>query len=160
MAVLETARGLVPYRQHLSRTVKFVLFGVEESGLVGSWAYVHQHSDELANTILMINNNVGGRPSGIIGIRLRMYITHQMNLAQPKKLHLEVINNRDWIEYLKLGRTTWDRVWKEEMKLAGIDNNMPVTEEIKTALGWMHRAGRNSDNQRIPDAQMLAGRIR
>ena len=65
MAVLETARGLVPYRQHLSRTVKFVLFGVEESGLVGSWAYVHQHSDELANTILMINNDVGGRPSGI-----------------------------------------------------------------------------------------------
>ena len=95
-----------------------------------------------------------------IGIRLRMYITHQMNLAQPKKLHLEIINNRDWIEYLKLGRTTWGRVWKEEMKLAGIDNNMPVTEEIQTALGWMHRSGRNSANQRIPDAQMLAGRIR
>ena len=26
--------------------------------------------------------------------------------------------------------------------------------------GWMHRSSRNSASQRIPDAQMLAGRIR
>lgn len=65
VAVLEAARGLARYREHLPRTVKFVLFGVEESGLVGSWAYTHQHNRELRDTILMINNDVGGRPRGI-----------------------------------------------------------------------------------------------
>ena len=50
-----------------------------------------------------------------------MYVTHQGGLAQPKKLHLEVIDNRDWVEYQKLGRTIWSRVWKEEMELAGVD---------------------------------------
>ncbi len=65
VAVLEAARGLAATGAELRRTVKFVLFGVEESGLVGSWAYTHQHDGELDHTILMINNDVGGRPSGI-----------------------------------------------------------------------------------------------
>ena len=69
-----------------------------------------------------------------IGIRLRMYITHQVGLAQPKKLHLEVIDNRDWVEYQKLGRTIWSRVWKEEMELAGVDNNTLVVGGIQTAF--------------------------
>lgn len=65
VAVLEAARGLIRYRQHLPRTVRFVLFGVEESGLVGAWAYTREHETELDDTILMINNDVGGRPSGL-----------------------------------------------------------------------------------------------
>ena len=63
-----------------------------------------------------------------------MYITHQGGLAQPKKLHLEVIDNRDWVEYQKLGRTIWSRVWKEEMELAGVDNNTLVVGGIQTAF--------------------------
>jgi len=43
VAVLEAARGLARYRRHLRRTIKFGLFGVEESGLVGSWAYAFRH---------------------------------------------------------------------------------------------------------------------
>ncbi|MDP6776152.1 MAG: M20/M25/M40 family metallo-hydrolase, partial [Candidatus Latescibacteria bacterium] len=65
VAVLEAARGLVKAEATLGRTLKVALFGVEESGLVGSWAYTHQHEDELDHTVLMINNDVGGRPSGI-----------------------------------------------------------------------------------------------
>ncbi len=65
VAVLEAARGLAGYQQHLRRRVRFVLFGVEESGLVGSWSYTRDHEDELDDLILMINNDVGGRPSGI-----------------------------------------------------------------------------------------------
>ncbi len=65
VAVLEAARGLVRYRDDLRRKVKVALFSVEETGLVGSWAYTHQHQDELDHTVLMVNNDVGGRPSGI-----------------------------------------------------------------------------------------------
>ena len=65
VAALEAARALAKFREHLPRTVRFVLFGVEESGLVGSWAYTKEHEAELDDTILMINNDVGGRPNGI-----------------------------------------------------------------------------------------------
>lgn len=65
VAVVEAARALATVRDHLKRTVRFVLFGVEESGLVGAWAYTRAHADELDDTILMINNDVGGRPSAL-----------------------------------------------------------------------------------------------
>jgi Iap family predicted aminopeptidase len=65
VAVVEAARALATAREHLRRTVRFVLFGVEESGLVGAWSYTQRHADELDDTILMINNDVGGRPAGL-----------------------------------------------------------------------------------------------
>jgi hypothetical protein len=66
VSVVETARVLAKFRSHLPRALRVVLFGVEEAGLVGSMAYVHQHRDELNDIVLMINNDaLGGRPSGI-----------------------------------------------------------------------------------------------
>lgn len=65
VAVVEAARGLARFRRHLRRTVRFVLFSVEESGLAGAWAYTDRHRNELDKTILMINNDVGGRPASI-----------------------------------------------------------------------------------------------
>ena len=66
VAVLEAARGLAQHKEHLRRGVRFIFFGVEELGLVGSWAYVHQHVNELDHVVLMINNDVGGRPVRLI----------------------------------------------------------------------------------------------
>ncbi len=65
VAVLEAARGLARYGEHLRRRVKVALFGVEELGLVGAWAFTHRHRDALKDTVLMVNNDVGGRPTGI-----------------------------------------------------------------------------------------------
>ncbi len=62
VAVLEAARGLALYKSHLRRSLRFVFFGVEEMGLVGSWAYTRAHAEELDGAILMVNNDVGGRP--------------------------------------------------------------------------------------------------
>ena len=64
--MVEAARALVKHREHLQRTIRFVLFSGEEVGLVGAWAYLHQHNDELENTIMMLNNDgQGGRPKGV-----------------------------------------------------------------------------------------------
>jgi hypothetical protein len=66
VAVVEAARALVQHKEHINRTIKVVLFSGEEVGLVGAWAYTHQHYDELENTILMLNNDgQGGRPNGV-----------------------------------------------------------------------------------------------
>ena len=47
--VLEAARGIAALRRPPRRTVRFVLFGGEEQGLLGSSAYVRAHKAELRN---------------------------------------------------------------------------------------------------------------
>lgn len=42
------------------RTVKFIWYGSEEVGLLGSQAYLKAHEEELKNHLLMINVDVGG----------------------------------------------------------------------------------------------------
>ena len=66
VTIVEAARALVRHREHIKRTIKVALFSGEEGGLVGAWAYTHQHYDELEDTILMLNNDgQGGRPNGV-----------------------------------------------------------------------------------------------
>ena len=60
VTIVEAARALVQHREHIKRTIKVALFSGEEVGLVGAWAYTHQHYDELEDTILMLNNDGQG----------------------------------------------------------------------------------------------------
>ncbi|MDE0299777.1 MAG: M20/M25/M40 family metallo-hydrolase [Candidatus Poribacteria bacterium] len=65
-AIVEAARALIQNQEHIKRSIIVALFSGEEVGLVGAWAYTHQHCDELENTILMLNNDgQGGRPNGV-----------------------------------------------------------------------------------------------
>jgi len=53
--VLEAARLLAPHRDVLKRTVRLVCFAAEEIGLLGAYAYVERHADEMPNVRLMVN---------------------------------------------------------------------------------------------------------
>jgi Zn-dependent M28 family amino/carboxypeptidase len=59
-AVLEAARVLAKYATPLPRTVRFVAWGVEEIGLLGSKAYVEAHADELNNIRFYLNMDAAG----------------------------------------------------------------------------------------------------
>jgi aminopeptidase YwaD len=59
-AALEAARVLQKYAAPLPRTVRFVLWGVEEIGLLGSHAYVVKHADELKNLRFYLNLDAAG----------------------------------------------------------------------------------------------------
>ena len=88
VTVLEAARGLATITPRLRRRVRFVLFGAEEPGLVGSMAYVDQHAGELDDLVLMINNDfLGGRPSGI-GVQGREELCDTMEQV-TRRVHLE-----------------------------------------------------------------------
>lgn len=52
-----TSAGLVP-----RRTIRFVLYGGEEQGLLGSSAYVRDHADELARISIVLNHDNGTNP--------------------------------------------------------------------------------------------------
>lgn len=61
VAVMEAARVLARYAaDQLPCTVRFVLWGVEEIGLLGSTQYVAQHAEELAKTRFYLNMDMAG----------------------------------------------------------------------------------------------------
>ena len=63
--VIEVARGLIASGARLRRTVRFVLFGGEEQGLVGSQAYVRRHRGEFDSHVAVVVHDMGvGRMEG------------------------------------------------------------------------------------------------
>jgi Zn-dependent M28 family amino/carboxypeptidase len=60
VAVLEAARVLAQYASELPCTVRFVLWGIEEIGLLGSRDYVKVHADELSQIRFYLNMDSAG----------------------------------------------------------------------------------------------------
>jgi len=59
--VMEIARILAKERRHLKRNMRFILFGAEEIGLLGSRAYVKAHPEEMERIRFMLNFDAAGR---------------------------------------------------------------------------------------------------
>lgn len=59
--VMETARILAKERGSLKRNMRFILFGAEEIGLLGSRAYVKAHPEEMSRIRFMLNFDAAGR---------------------------------------------------------------------------------------------------
>ena len=58
--VLEAARILAEYKGQLARTIRFVAFGVEELGLIGSDEYAKAHAQEMGRVQFMLNLDMTG----------------------------------------------------------------------------------------------------
>ncbi len=69
-----------------------------------------------------------------VSIRLRMYVAHKTGLAKPDAVHLEVLNEAVWEQYLKMGRPAFAKQWAEELQLAGIDAEAPVPAKLSEIL--------------------------
>jgi hypothetical protein len=61
--VLEAARAIKTLHRAPRRTIRFVLFGGEEEGLLGSTAYVRQHMSELAKIDAILVTDSGSAPA-------------------------------------------------------------------------------------------------
>ena len=60
VALLEAARVMAAHAGDLPLTVRFVLWGIEEIGLLGSKAYALEHADELDNVRFYLNMDSAG----------------------------------------------------------------------------------------------------
>lgn len=69
--VLATAQLLKSLPTPPRRTIRFVLFGAEEIGLVGARAYAEAHADELARHIVGTEADLGAGPVISFGTRFR-----------------------------------------------------------------------------------------
>lgn len=65
VSVLEVARAMMAAGKPPRRSVRFVLWGGEEEGLLGSYAYTQIHKKELAKCVAVLNTDNGaGHPKG------------------------------------------------------------------------------------------------
>lgn len=65
VAVIESARAIIAAGKRPNRTIRFVLFDGEESGLFGSRAYVQRHRAELDSVTAVVVHDMGqGRIQG------------------------------------------------------------------------------------------------
>ena len=90
VAGLEVARVLGIHADKLKREVRFVLFGVEELGLIGAHAYVNNHPKDIEKTRFMFNLDSagGGGRKGLMvyGPDTRAYF-RSMGAANERKPH-------------------------------------------------------------------------
>lgn len=65
VSVLEVARAMMAAGKPPRRSVRFALWGGEEEGLLGSYAYTQTHKKELAKCVAVLNTDNGaGHPKG------------------------------------------------------------------------------------------------
>ncbi|MBI4641825.1 MAG: M28 family peptidase [Candidatus Tectomicrobia bacterium] len=73
VVVLEAARVLAKIADRLERTVRFIAFGNEETGLIGSREYVKAHMSELSKMRFMLNLDSAGGARSRKGIVLNSW---------------------------------------------------------------------------------------
>jgi carboxypeptidase Q len=96
IAVLEAARILGGLKLGQSRTIRFILFGGEEQGLLGSRAYVVAHKEDMARVsgVFVIDTGTGKvRGIGTEGIKDEIPIFTDI-LAPLKDLGVQYVNDR------------------------------------------------------------------
>jgi len=65
--VMEAARAIAKLNITPRRSIRFVLWGGEEQGLMGSNAYIHLHASEMNNCVVALNTGLcAGAPQGWI----------------------------------------------------------------------------------------------
>jgi hypothetical protein len=62
-AVIEAARAIMALHRAPRRTVRFILFGGEEQGLLGSLAYAKQHVGEMSKIDAVLITDTGAQPA-------------------------------------------------------------------------------------------------
>jgi hypothetical protein len=93
--VIEAARLLAKQRKHLKRTVRFIAFGAEEVGLLGSHYHAKTHAAELRKGRFMLNCDTPsfGRPRGLAFHECPRAAAYMAKLSEQMRTEL-VCQNR------------------------------------------------------------------
>jgi hypothetical protein len=136
-----TLIGLANYfsrhREELKTTLKFVSFGAEEMGTVGSVAYVDHHRDQLKNCRLMFNID------GVSGLRdIYVDVTGKVENCSPEK---GVIRAKLYFrnKALRGKKGNWMRV-----------EDYPVASDVP---GWLRMAVINTCNSIYTKINQVSG---
>jgi Zn-dependent M28 family amino/carboxypeptidase len=96
VSVLAAAEAILRSGMRPRRTLRFVLFTGEEQGLLGSYAYVHQHQAEMANHLgdLILDEGEGPVKELQLGGRSDLVAIFQPFLRQIAYIHQVSVNDK------------------------------------------------------------------
>lgn len=98
MVVMETARALARNKDVIGKTLRFILFPIEEIGLGGSYNYVDMHRSDLDQIEMMFNLDGAGRSFSQPGVVLYGHWTSLFNyfksVGKEMKQPMQVANSK------------------------------------------------------------------
>jgi len=162
VVVMEAARALAKHKGAFKRTLKFAAFSLEEWGLIGSFAYVQAHREEMKKIRFMWNlDGAAGAGAGGLGISVQgrpemlgyfrtmvdeMKLPYQMTVSDGFGLH------SDHLPFLLQGIPTATAVVSDRERSAG----------WRHLLGWGHTVADTVDKMRpefLRSAAMTVARV-
>ena len=154
VALLEAARVLAQYAADIPVTIRFLLWGVEEIGLIGSTQYVEKHADDLDNVRFYLNMDMAGAMANP-GIVLNKWpdlesllLNWSDEMALPFGVEQSINAHSDHYPFLMAGVPT-----------GGIGN---VGSKNRSGRGYGHRRYDTLDKvdlRNLREASVLAARL-
>ncbi len=149
VAVTEIARALAPHRGQLRRSVRFIAFGVEELGMLGSHAYVEQHLAELDRLRFVFNLDCVGT-----GNRVGFGLQDCGELAPFfREMGQELAADMDVGEYLVPFSDQFP------FTLQGLPSAFIHTSGDKSPRGWGHTSADTLDKVSVQAIRLAAATV-
>jgi len=122
-ALIELSKYFLQQREYLTTNIKFVAFGGEEKGCLGSRAYVNEHKDDIANCKLLFNMDQIGAENIFVGTMGGVQgIPDKLGESQLP----EYLKNRSW-EGIE---SNWRIIAPEAIPILSISNKPLWLEKI------------------------------
>ncbi len=154
VTVMEVARALAQHKETLGRSMTFICFSNEETGLIGAHAFADSHSDEMDSVDFMLNLDGAGHDAAGKGIALQGF---------PELIKTFQTINRDMKETMLVDDVVSLYSDMYPFLVEGVPSatlaNMTVT---RTGRGWGHTKADTLDkvNQRdLRIASLLVARV-
>ncbi len=149
VAIAEIARALAPLRGQLQHNVRFIAFGAEELGMLGSYAYVQQHLAELDRLRFVFNLDCVGT-----GNRVGFGLQDCGELADLfRPMSQELAADLDVGEYLVPFSDQFP------FTVQGIPSAFIHTSGDKGPRGWGHTAADTLDKVSVQAVRLAAATV-
>ncbi len=135
--LMEAARLLAPYREHMKLGIRFVLFSGEELGLHGSYAYARDHAAQLDSLRLVFNADVVGMAMPLV-LRTQASPELAAYLRSLPLAELDAVVNDGPGSFIQNS----DHF---PFSLAGVQSVWALTSHPATGGGWVHTSGDTLD---------------
>jgi Zn-dependent M28 family amino/carboxypeptidase len=158
---MELARVLKTYEGKFKRGIRFILFGCEEIGVTGSTSYVADHLDQMKDTAIMVNLELGGL-AYTDGMKHAAFTVYQ-----PPEMKLwieEFLNEVAYPTSVSMGMSAASDHWPFVMQ--GVPaiymHEEPSMRQLVQGRGWGHTTADYMDKvdpRNLQEGAMLMARL-
>jgi Zn-dependent M28 family amino/carboxypeptidase len=158
---MELARVLKTYEGKFKRGIRFILFGCEEIGVTGSTSYVADHLDQMKDTAIMVNLELGGL-AYTDGMKHAAFTVYQ-----PPEMKLwieEFLNEVAYPTSVSIGMSAASDHWPFVMQ--GVPaiymHEEPSMRQLVQGRGWGHTTADYMDKvdpRNLQEGAMLMARL-